>query len=157
MLNEVVLQSIKDDTEAHGSVRARAETVMRQCQTQILAAMPQYISKKDVSLPWAGFKRPDRYFVPEAASSELPIMRALSGYGVLWPLFVAGSSSTSTPEIKNYVAEVFTYFGKQLKIEQALVLRKMIWGLSRVVPSPSSVPGSGSVLGTHRVEEEPNR
>ena len=157
MLNEVVLQSIGDDTDAHRSIRGRAETIMRQCQTEILAAMSQYISKKDVTLPWVGFKRPDRYFVPEAASSDLPVMRALSGYGVLWPLFVAGSSSTSTPEVKNYVADVFTYFGKQLKIEQALVLRKMIWGLSRVVPSPSSVPGSGSVLGTHGVKEESNR
>lgn len=157
MLNEVVLQSIEDDTDAHQSVRACAEAVMRQCQTEILAAMPQYISKKEVNLPWAGFKRPDRYFVPEAASSDLPIMRALSGYGVLWPLFVAGSSSTATPEIKGYVAEVFSYFGEHLKIEQALVLRKMIWALSRVVPSPSQVPGSGSALDSHRVEEEPKR
>lgn len=157
MLNEVVLQSIEDDTDTHRSVRAHAETVMRQCQTEILAAMSQYTSKKDTNLPWAGFKRPDRYFVPEAASSDLPIMRALSGYGVLWPLFVAGSSSTTTPEIKDYVADIFSYFGEQLKIEQALVLRKMIWALSRVVPSPSSVPGSGSALGTHRVKEEHNR
>lgn len=154
MLNEVVLQSIKNDTEAHESVRAHAETVMRQCQTEILAAMSQYVSKKNVHMPWEGYKRPDRFFVPEAASSDLPIMRALSGYGVLWPLFVAGTSSTSTPEIKDYVAEVFSYFGEQMKIEQALVLRKMIWALSRVVPSPSPVPGSGSALGAHVIQEE---
>jgi hypothetical protein len=154
MLNEVVLQSIENDTGAHCFARARSETVMRQCQTEILAGMSQYISKNDVNQPWAGFKRPDRYFVPEAASSDLPIMRALSGYGVLWPLFVAGTSSTATPEIKGHVAEVFSYFGEQLKIEQALVLRKMIWALSRVVPSPSTVPGSGSALGTHLVEEK---
>jgi hypothetical protein len=144
MVNEVVLQSIANDTDTHRSARARSETVMRQCQTEILAGMSQYHSNNHGKSPWAGFKRPDRFFVPEAASSNLPIMRALSGYGVLWPLFVAGSCSTATPEIKGYVAEVFRYFGEQLKIEQALVLRKMIWALSRVSPSPG--PGSGSAL-----------
>jgi hypothetical protein len=144
MVNEVVLQSIANDTDIQRFARARSETIMRQCQTEILAGMSQYTSKQDVNLPWSGFKRPDRFFLPEAASSDLPIMRALSGYGVLWPLFVAGTCSTTTSEIKTYVAEVFRYFGEELKIEQALVLRKMIWGLSRVSPSPS--PNSGSAM-----------
>jgi hypothetical protein len=150
MVNEVVLQSIPNDTGAHQSVRARSETIMRQCQTEILAGLSQYNSKKGEQ-----FKRPDRYFVPEAASSDLPIMRALSGYGVLWPLFVAGTCSTATSEIKVYVAEVFRYFGEELKIEQALVLRKMIWALSRVAPSPS--PSSGSAVSKDLVRREYNK
>jgi hypothetical protein len=144
MVNEVVLQSIANDTVAHQFARARSERIMRQCQTEILAGMSQYNSKNVQTLPWGGFIRPDRYFLPEAASSNLPMMRALSGYGVLWPLFVAGSCSTATPEIKLHVAEIFGYFGEELKIEQAMVLQKMIWALSRVSPSPG--PGSGSAL-----------
>ncbi|CAD0081641.1 unnamed protein product [Aureobasidium vineae] len=136
MVNEIVLQSIANDSDAHQSARTRSQTIMRQCQTEILAGMPQYTSKNDELLPWSGFKRPVRYFVPEAASSELPIMRALSGYGVLWPLFVAGSCYIATVETKTYVTEVYRYFGEQLKIEQALVLRKMIFALLRVAPSP---------------------
>ncbi|CAD0106098.1 unnamed protein product [Aureobasidium uvarum] len=142
MVNEIVLQSIANDSDAHQSARARSQTIMRQCQTEILAGMPQYTSKNDEMLPWSGFKRPVRYFVPEAASSDLPIMRALSGYGVLWPLFVAGSSSIATVETKTYVAEVYRYFGEQLKIEQALVLRKMIFALFKV--APSAEPKSGA-------------
>jgi len=157
MVNEVVLQAIENDTDTHRSARARSETIMRQCQTEILAGMSQYTSKNDETLPWEGFKRPARYFVPEAASSDLPIMRGLPGYGVLWPLFVAGSCSTATPEIKGYVAEVFRYFGEHLKIEQALFLRKMIWGLSRVSSSPSPIPGSGSALSAHVVQAKYNR
>ncbi|KAI4715785.1 hypothetical protein E4T48_08029 [Aureobasidium sp. EXF-10727] len=138
MVNEIVLQSIANDSDAHQLARVRSQSIMRQCQIEILAGMPQYISKSDERLPWSGFKRPVRYFVPEAASSDLPIMRALSGYGVLWPLFVAGSCSIATVEVKTYVAKVYRYFGEQLKIEQALVLRKMIFALLRVSPSPDS-------------------
>jgi hypothetical protein len=155
MVNEVVLQSIANDTDVQRFARARSETIMLQCQTEILAGMFQYTSKQDANLPWSGFKRPDRFFLPEAASSDLPIMRALSGYGVLWPLFVAGTCSTTTSEIKAYVAEVFRYFGEELKIEQALVLRKMIWGLSRVSPSPS--PNSGSAVSNDVIQQEYNK
>ncbi|KAI4838625.1 hypothetical protein E4T44_08147 [Aureobasidium sp. EXF-8845] len=128
MINEVVLQSVANETD---------------------------VQRQDGNLPWTGFKRPDRFFLPEAASSDLPIMRALSGYGVLWPLFVAGTCSTTTSEIKAYVAEVFRYFGEELKIEQALVLRKMIWGLSRVSPSPS--PNSGSAMSNDVIQQEYNK
>ncbi|KAH0354968.1 hypothetical protein KCU83_g2301, partial [Aureobasidium melanogenum] len=138
MVNEIVLQSIANDSDAHQSARTRSQAIMRQCQTEILAGMAQYTSGSKEMLPWSGFQRPVRYFVPEAVASDLPIMRALSGYGVLWPLFVAGSCSTSTRETKTYVAEVYRYFGEQLKIEQALVLRKMIWALLRVSASPNS-------------------
>ncbi|KAG9588509.1 hypothetical protein KCU77_g9648, partial [Aureobasidium melanogenum] len=138
MVNEIVLQSIANDSDAHQSARTRSQAIMRQCQTEILAGMAQYTSGSKEMLPWSGFQRPVRYFVPEAVTSDLPIMRALSGYGVLWPLFVAGSCSTSTRETKTYVAEVYRYFGEQLKIEQALVLRKMIWALLRVSASPNS-------------------
>ncbi|KAH0338949.1 hypothetical protein KCU74_g942, partial [Aureobasidium melanogenum] len=138
MVNEIVLQSIANDSDAHRLARNRSHAIMRQCQTEILAGTAQYTSGSTEMLPWSGFKRPVRYFVPEAVTSDLPIMRALSGYGVLWPLFVAGSCSTSTRETKTYVAEVYRYFGEKLKIEQALVLRKMIWALLRVSASPGS-------------------
>ncbi|KAG9691787.1 hypothetical protein KCU95_g4662, partial [Aureobasidium melanogenum] len=138
MVNEVVFQSISNDTDVHQLVRDRSKAIMRQCQTEILAGMAQYTSGDEEMLPWSGFKRPVRYFVPEAVSSDLPIMRALSGYGVLWPLFVAGTCSTSTRETKAHVAEIYGYFGDQLKIEQALLLRKMIWALLRVSASPNS-------------------
>ncbi|KAL2035192.1 hypothetical protein VTO58DRAFT_101109 [Aureobasidium pullulans] len=118
-------------------------------------SMPQYTSQSGEQLPWSGFKRPVRYFVPEAVSSSLPIMRALSGYGVLWPLFVAGTCSTTTSEIRDYVADVYGYFGEQLKIEQALVLRQMIWSLSRATSDPR--PGSGSVLKNNAVHGEYNK
>ncbi|KAH0018657.1 hypothetical protein KCU78_g7070, partial [Aureobasidium melanogenum] len=138
MVNEIVLQSVANGSDAHQSAQNRSQAIMRQCQTEILAGMAQYTSGSKEMLPWSGFKRPVRYFVPEAVSSDLPIMRALSGYGVLWPLFVAGTCSTSTRETKTHVAEVYRYFGEQLKIEQALVLRKMIWALMRCSASPNS-------------------
>ncbi|THW66400.1 hypothetical protein D6D20_01259 [Aureobasidium pullulans] len=155
MVNEIVLQSIERDTHVHRSAWGHSHTIVRQCQTEILASMPQYTSQSGEQLPWSGFKRPVRYFVPEAVSSSLPIMRALSGYGVLWPLFVAGTCSTTTSEIRNYVADVYGYFGEQLKIEQALVLRQMIWSLSGATSDPR--PGSGSVLKNNTVHGEYNK
>ncbi|KAI5235335.1 hypothetical protein E4T43_09364 [Aureobasidium subglaciale] len=128
MVNEIVLQSLAEIKDTYRFAWQHSQTIVRQCQTEILAGMPQYTSQNEGG-PWAGLRRPARYFVPEAVTSDLPIMRALSSFGVIWPLFVASTCSTTTPEIRNYVAGVYRYFGEELQIEQALVLGKMVQSL----------------------------
>ncbi|KAI5195103.1 hypothetical protein E4T39_08368 [Aureobasidium subglaciale] len=154
MVNEIVLQSLAEIKDTYRFAWRHSQTIVRQCQTEILAGMPQYTSQgEEVSCP--GLQRPARYFVPEAVTSDLPVMRALSSFGVIWPLFVASTCSTTTPEIRNYVAGVYRYFGEELQIEQALVLGRMVQSLP--IASPLSSPGSGSAGDEYPVEQEHNR
>ncbi|KAI5196196.1 hypothetical protein E4T38_08646 [Aureobasidium subglaciale] len=154
MVNEIVLQSLAEIKDTYWFAWQHSQTIVRQCQTEILAGMPQYTSQNE-GVPWAGLRQPARYFVPEAVTSDLPIMRALSSFGVIWPLFVASTCSTTTPEIRNYVAGVYRYFGEELQIEQALVLGKMVQSLSTASPSPSSA--SGSAVNEDPIGQEHNR
>lgn len=48
----------------------------------------------------------DRELLPEAFASGLPTMHVLGGHGFLWPLFVAGSCLTTTPEILDHVRNI---------------------------------------------------
>ena len=68
--------------------------------------------------------------ISEISLSDLPVMPALSGYGILWPLLVAGTCATTTSGIRKYVAEIYQRLGQQMKIEQAFVLRDMLDPLS---------------------------
>lgn len=131
LLHELVLgalsftESIGGDVRAYQSARQHSSSVVQQCQKQILASMPQFTSQTSRD-PWSQPSGPVRYHLPEVIHSSMPIMRALFHYGVLWPLFVAGICSSASPKIVDYVKDTFKYFGEELNIEQALVLRGML-------------------------------
>lgn len=160
LLRQTVLQNIQtiksrnSDISKYTKLENHSRDVMRECQRNILASIPPYMrlhSHAGLLLP---DRRPqetadadglrtslrqsreassaDRELMPEAFVSGLPAMHVLGGYGFLWPLFVAGYCSTTTPEILNCVKDMYEVLGKEMKIEQALVLRDM---LCSILPS----------------------
>jgi len=126
MLHELVLRKLEDmdshgnSNEVYRSAKLNSLSIVKACQTQILASMPHFMFHS------SHLARPVRYHVSEALESDLPTMRVLAGYGVMWPLLVAGTCSTATSAIRNYVKQVYRFFGEELRIEQALVLCKML-------------------------------
>lgn len=158
LLRQTVLQKIQTIESQNSDILRYAELeinscdVMRECQTNILASISPYMRLHS----HAGFLLPDRQpqetsdadglrtslrqsketlsadreLMPEAFISGLPAMHVLGGYGFLWPLFVAGYCSTTTPEILKCVKDMYEVLGKEMKIEQALVLRDMLCSMS---------------------------
>ncbi|KAH0222826.1 hypothetical protein KCU86_g520, partial [Aureobasidium melanogenum] len=158
LLRQAVLKTVQHiesqdgDKSKYANLKLRCRGILRDCQTQILASIPPFMRSQSYIgflLPGRRIQDPaeienpqnlldpsketskiDRELVPEAFVSELPVMHALSGYGFLWPLFVVGYCSTATPEILEYVKDMYQVLGKTMKIEQALVLKDMLGSIS---------------------------
>lgn len=154
LLREAVLKTAQEaeSGNTNGSkyveLKNQSRSIMRDCQKHILASIPPFMRSQTCSgflLPGkrtqetiksdgllhrpcraTKIARTDRELVPEAFVCELPVMHALGGYGFLWPLLVAGHCSTATPEILEYVRKMYQVLGKEMKIEQALVLRDVL-------------------------------
>lgn len=153
LVQEILLETLRllekkgIDTTRFSELRHHAFSITRECQTQILATMPQFLGfapgigipeiirrvgglassvheKTQLSM-WSQFPKPGTLHATEALRGNLPIMRALGGYGILWPLFAAATCETRTPEIREYVKALYSHFGLRMKIEQAMVLREM--------------------------------
>ncbi|KAH0060633.1 hypothetical protein KCU72_g1437, partial [Aureobasidium melanogenum] len=158
LLRQAVLKTVQHiesqdgDKSKYANLKLRCRGILRDCQTQILASIPPFMRSQSYIgflLPGRRIQDPaeienpqnlldpsketskiDRELVPEAFVSELPVMHALGGYGFLWPLFVVGYCSTATPEILEYVKDMYQVLGKTMKIEQALVLKDMLGSIS---------------------------
>ncbi|KAK5999324.1 hypothetical protein QM012_005599 [Aureobasidium pullulans] len=158
LLRQAILKTVQcietqdSDVSKYSDLEFQCRSIMRDCQTKILASIPPFMrlqSNTGFLLPGKRNQNPtnivglrtlpdasaqtsktDRELVPEAFVSDLPVMHALGGYGFLWPLFVAGYCSTTTPEILEYVKDIYQKLGKEMKIEQALVLKDMLPSIS---------------------------
>ncbi|KAH0045706.1 hypothetical protein KCU78_g182, partial [Aureobasidium melanogenum] len=161
LLRQAVLKTVQHvesqngDKSKYENLKLRCHSIMRDCQTHILASIPPFMRSQSYTgflLPGRRIQDPaeiggpqdlqnasnepsksDRELIPEAFVSELPVMHALGGYGFLWPLYVVGYCSTTTPEILEYVKEMYQVLGKTMKIEQALVLKDMLCSVSSSV------------------------
>ncbi|KAI4752521.1 hypothetical protein E4T52_09391 [Aureobasidium sp. EXF-3400] len=161
LLRQAVLKTVQHvesqngDKSKYENLKLRCHSIMRDCQTHILASIPPFMRSQSYTgflLPGRRIQDPaeiggpqtlqnasnepsksDRELIPEAFVSELPVMHALGGYGFLWPLYVVGYCSTTTPEILGYVKDMYQVLGKTMKIEQALVLKDMLCSVSSSV------------------------
>ncbi|KAG9679111.1 hypothetical protein KCU99_g8646, partial [Aureobasidium melanogenum] len=161
LLRQAVLKTVQHvesqdgDKSKYENLKLRCHSIMRDCQTHILASIPSFMRSQSYTgflLPGRRIQDPaeigdpqtlqnasnepsksDRELIPEAFVSELPVMHALGGYGFLWPLYVVGYCSTTTPEILEYVKDMYQVLGKTMKIEQALVLEDMLCSVSSSV------------------------
>ncbi|KAG9765069.1 ABC multidrug transporter-like protein, partial [Aureobasidium melanogenum] len=154
LLRQAVLKTVQHvesqngDKSKYENLKLRCRSIMRDCQTHILASIPPFMRSQS----YTGFLLPgrriqdsaeigdpqtlqnasnepsksDRELIPEAFVSELPVMHALGDYGFLWPLFVVGNCTITTPETLKHVKDIYQVLGKTMEIEQALVLKDML-------------------------------
>ena len=97
---------------------------MYQLQADILATVPQHLgyvtkhNKEVTRFPWTDFC--------EKSRDGFPVVRMSGPYFLIWPLWFAGILDIATEEVQKFVVKNLQVIGRDMGIQQALVLAKVI-------------------------------
>lgn len=157
MLYEMVQQALLRQSPVDASFVARhtaMTTNMHALQRDILASIPQHMGLIDNKtgtilnpdtiqpssltkprFPWSAFDD----FVYDLSggavkpkNTGLPLLRQFGGYGVLWPVFLAGTMDDSTTQVRLWIINILRLLGTSQGTQQAFTMANEVERLCRV-------------------------
>jgi hypothetical protein len=85
--------------------------IILQMQADILASVPQHLGYVSS---------------PSEVLSEPPLIRSVSGFFLMWPLFLCGVIDMASKPIQRWVIQTLQYIGRTMGIQQAFVVAEVV-------------------------------